>query len=187
MDNITFSKEKCLIYSFGVGYDFSFEDQIIEHGCEVHSFDPSMIFMDHMRGKGVYFHRTGLMDKDSDDYWPFLGGFVKEPQIWRVRTLESIMKDLDHQGRNLTVLKMDIEGSEWQFIEYLLYSAPHLLDKIHQLVIEWHIGERQRRQIDAVSTLSALFRRCTNFKLVHADYWKRDSEMHCFLTTFVNS
>jgi len=31
---------KCLMYSFGVGNDFSFDDEMAKKGCEVHSFDP---------------------------------------------------------------------------------------------------------------------------------------------------
>ena len=31
---------KCLMYSFGVGGDFTFDDAVAQRGCEVHSFDP---------------------------------------------------------------------------------------------------------------------------------------------------
>ena len=31
---------KCLVYSFGVGEDFTFDDAMAKRGCEVHSFDP---------------------------------------------------------------------------------------------------------------------------------------------------
>ncbi|KAK7485051.1 hypothetical protein BaRGS_00023690 [Batillaria attramentaria] len=41
----------CLVYSFGVGEDFSFDDAVARrYGCEVHSFDPSMKAEDHKRG-----------------------------------------------------------------------------------------------------------------------------------------
>uniref|UniRef100_H2YK65 Methyltransferase domain-containing protein n=1 Tax=Ciona savignyi TaxID=51511 RepID=H2YK65_CIOSA len=33
--------QKCLMYSFGIGNDWTFEDGIAKRGCEVHLFDPS--------------------------------------------------------------------------------------------------------------------------------------------------
>ena len=35
------SKTKCLVYSFGIANDFTFDDVMAKRGCEVHSFDPS--------------------------------------------------------------------------------------------------------------------------------------------------
>ena len=35
-------KPPCLVYSFGINWDFSFDDAMGKLGCEVHSFDPSM-------------------------------------------------------------------------------------------------------------------------------------------------
>ena len=34
------SKDKCLVYSFGISWDFKFDDAIATLGCEVHAFDP---------------------------------------------------------------------------------------------------------------------------------------------------
>lgn len=33
-------KGKCLVYSFGVNNEWSFEDTMDEYGCEVYAFDP---------------------------------------------------------------------------------------------------------------------------------------------------
>ena len=38
------TKQKCLVYSFGISWDFKFDDAIANMGCEVHAFDPCMIF-----------------------------------------------------------------------------------------------------------------------------------------------
>ena len=33
----------CIVYSFGINYDFSFDDHVAQiYGCHVYSFDPSM-------------------------------------------------------------------------------------------------------------------------------------------------
>ena len=34
------SGDKCLVYSFGIDWDFKFDDAIAGMGCEVHAFDP---------------------------------------------------------------------------------------------------------------------------------------------------
>jgi len=34
------TSEKCLVYSFGIDWDFKFDDEIARQGCEVHAFDP---------------------------------------------------------------------------------------------------------------------------------------------------
>ena len=33
--------DRCLVYSFGIGGNFNFDDAIAKAGCEVHAFDPS--------------------------------------------------------------------------------------------------------------------------------------------------
>ena len=30
----------CLVYSFGINWDFKFDDEMAKLGCEVHAFDP---------------------------------------------------------------------------------------------------------------------------------------------------
>uniref|UniRef100_H2Z5M5 Methyltransferase domain-containing protein n=1 Tax=Ciona savignyi TaxID=51511 RepID=H2Z5M5_CIOSA len=37
------TSRRCLVYSFGVGDDFSFDEGMAGRGCEVHSFDPSNV------------------------------------------------------------------------------------------------------------------------------------------------
>ena len=38
------SGAKCLVYSFGIDWDFKFDDLIAKMGCEVHAFDPCKYF-----------------------------------------------------------------------------------------------------------------------------------------------
>ena len=40
----------CVVYSFGINYDFSFDDYVAKtYGCHVHSFDPRMDDETHKR------------------------------------------------------------------------------------------------------------------------------------------
>ncbi|XP_076812207.1 uncharacterized protein LOC143459115 [Clavelina lepadiformis] len=71
-------KGKCLVYSFGINNDFSFDDEMAKLGCEVHSFDPSMTLADNsVTNTGVIFHKIGISNEDKNS------GF----NGWKMRTL----------------------------------------------------------------------------------------------------
>ncbi|VDI82709.1 Hypothetical predicted protein, partial [Mytilus galloprovincialis] len=77
----------CLVYSFGIFWDFSFDDSVADtYGCEIHSFDPSMNTTDFKRGNLKWFHNLGLSDK--------LGMYRNNK--WKVSTLQDIFKELNH-------------------------------------------------------------------------------------------
>lgn len=41
-------------------------------------------------------------------------------QTWKMRTLDVIMTMLGHENKVIDVLKMDIEGDEWNVLEDIL-------------------------------------------------------------------
>ena len=50
----------CLVYSFGIANDFSFDDRMGKLGCEVQAFDPSMNTESYRRRDNVSFGNIGL-------------------------------------------------------------------------------------------------------------------------------
>ncbi|KAK6990341.1 methyltransferase-like protein 24, partial [Biomphalaria glabrata] len=129
----------CLVYSFGINYDFSFDDAMVSLGCEVHSFDPSMNMETHKRKNGnfSYFYKWGLSNVNADAYEPRKDVYVKNVQSWKMRTLKSVIKELGHEERTIDVLKMDIEGYEWGVVDNLLETD--VLKQVRQFLIEYHL------------------------------------------------
>ena len=64
MDNILADKP-CLIYSFGVADDWTFEDFMDFRGCEIHAYDPTVDFPA-KRGNNIHFNKFGLGVKTEE-------------------------------------------------------------------------------------------------------------------------
>ena len=52
----------CLIYSFGVDEDWTFEDIMGDLGCKVYAFDPSVEYP-RQRSKNIFFEKMGVAAK----------------------------------------------------------------------------------------------------------------------------
>lgn len=77
-----------------------------------------------------------------------------------VKTLSTIMKELGHEGRTIDILKIDVEGSEFAFLEHMLDHTGGCPDFIEQITVEWHhmpwdvrYGEGSSPSINAIATL----------------------------------
>ena len=67
-------------------------------GCQVFSFDPSIGMEDHQHAPNVQFFNLGLADIDREGN-PLAGGRGK----WKLKTLDSIIKQLNHSEVRLRV------------------------------------------------------------------------------------
>lgn len=77
-----------------------------------------------------------------------------------VKTLSTIRKELGHESRTLDILKLDVEGSEFAFLENMLDVTGGCPSFINQLTLEWHhfgwdvrYGEGSSPPINALVTL----------------------------------
>ena len=139
-----------VVYSFGIGEDISFDKHLIDaYDCTVHGFDPTpssikwinlyttpdkFIFHDYGIDtvNGV---KTFFLPKNED----FVSASIYQTNKLKTKgikvkmqNLETICSELKHNS--IDVLKMDIEGSEYDIIPYLLnMNLP-----IDQLLIEFH-------------------------------------------------
>ncbi|XP_060071264.1 uncharacterized protein LOC132551174 [Ylistrum balloti] len=132
----------CLVYSFGSADDWPFDNAMANHfGCEVHSFDPryqntkihdndtSDLMPSNNRAGAVRYHSVAVWDKDTRIRRP-------DGQTWTALTLKSIKRKLRHLNRQIDVLRIDIDSSEWKVLPSLISTG--LLREVKQLFLELH-------------------------------------------------
>lgn len=106
-------------YSLGAGHDVSWDNAVAALGIDVflhdHTVDrPAAL---HPRCR---FRRTGVT------------GLRVAADL---RTLAELIATHGHEGRRDLVLKMDVEGAEWDVLDQVATST---LEQFHQIVVEWH-------------------------------------------------
>ena len=76
-----------------------------------------------------------------------------------VKTLSTIIKELQHEHRTIDIMKIDVEGAEWAFL-YSMFDVFGCPDFIEQLTVEWHhfgidprFGEDSNPDINVLSTM----------------------------------
>ena len=118
----------CVVYSFGTEDNWSFEEDMLLHGCEVHMFDSSekgLSSIIRRKIRNLYIHRATL--SATDHVATGVEGVEK-------RTLASLMAELGHE--RLDVLKLDIEGEELAALEH---SSTTLVQGVDQILLEVHM------------------------------------------------
>ena len=139
-----------IIYSFGVGENIDFELGIMDkYNCPIYAFDPTPKSIDWIQKQRLpnnfNFYKFGIGNYNGKItfYPPKNSAHVSHSIIPKtknqtnyisvpVRTLKTIMKKLNHD--KIDILKMDIEGSEYNVIKNILKSNLH----ITQILIEFH-------------------------------------------------
>lgn len=143
--------QESIIYSFGIGEDISFDlDVINNHKCNVFAYDPTPKSINWLSTQNLpdnfHFQPYGISNKNTESvfYLPknkaHVSGSLSLTEItdekdkitvpvFRLKTL--MEKNLhDH----ITLLKMDIEGAEYDVIEDVMSSGIN----IQQIMLEFH-------------------------------------------------
>ncbi|KAH3775658.1 probable methyltransferase-like protein 24 isoform X1 [Dreissena polymorpha] len=179
-------KHPCLVYSFGINNDFSFDDMMADRfKCDVYSFDPSMKeTLEGPRGPRQWFFRSGLSERTET--------FQNE---WQVSTLKDLQEKHGHGKDKIDILKIDVEKFEWLALTQIYESGG--LKNIRQLLIELHMGMRgvEAEKLEYIQGLGILKHLYDNgFRIVysHRNIWckflsklQHIDEVGCHELTFV--
>ncbi|KAL7641168.1 UNVERIFIED_CONTAM: hypothetical protein RMT77_008306 [Armadillidium vulgare] len=124
--------EECLVLSFGIMLDISFDFSVREANCEVHMFDVVNFepFLD-IDETFMTFHEIGLGNKNSELI------YTNKNFKATFNTLEYILYNINATSRLINILKIDIEGNEWKVFDYLLNKSL-LLGAVGQIAVEVH-------------------------------------------------
>lgn len=158
-----------VVYSFGVGDDVSFDLSIIDrYGVAVHAFDPTPRSVAWVRRQALpaqfRFHEFGAGATDGDivlfaptnaAHVSFSSQRTQETSASvraPVRRLSTIMRDLGHH--RLDLVKMDIEGAEYEVIDAMLDDG--ILPR--QLLVEFHHRFVANGPARTTNTIAALER-----------------------------
>ncbi len=138
-----------VVYSFGVGDNIAWDLAMIRRfGVAVHAFDPTPASVRWVRAQTLpprfHFHEYGLAAHDgvvrfvaprragAVNYTPAADGAAGALVTAPVRRLSTVWDQLGR--RPIEILKMDIEGGEYDVIDDLLESGV----PVRQLLVEFH-------------------------------------------------
>jgi len=139
-----------IVYSFGVGEDASFDMALIEkYGLTIHAFDPTPRSIEWVKKQNFppnfVMHTYGIANFDgkASFYPPENPEHVSHTILRRVETqnnaitvpvksLSTIMREFGHN--HIDVLKMDVEGAEYNVIEDMKQSSI----RPKQILVEFH-------------------------------------------------
>jgi FkbM family methyltransferase len=165
-------------YCVGIGEDASFDLGLIDrYGCDVNSFDPTPVAVSYVSSivtpPSFHFHAVGLWSHDGEipfhapqnkahaSYSALNIQETRESVYCRVKRLSSLMSELGHT--HLDLLKMDIEGAEFDVIDSILVDG---LD-IDTICVEFHRRSGGLDQI--IETIDSL--RARGWGIIAVDEW----------------
>ena len=168
--------ERSVVYSAGVGEDTSFDEALIgRFGCRVHAIDPTPKALEHIErrraagaldqrfeclpyalgaedGRATFRlpsndeHVSGSMEAEA-------AGLGEQTLDVEVRSLASVARELGHD--RIDLLKVDIEGSEYQLVEGLCrdpFPVAQFLFEVHPQMFADGL-ERTERAVGALCDL----------------------------------
>ena len=115
----SFKKDQ-IVYSFGINNDVSFDWAVADRGCQVFMYDHTINNLPRTR-ESFNFFKEGVAGEKSSSL--------------PLDTLENYIKRNGHSSKSGMILKMDVEGAEW---EALCATSSKVLKQFDQIVLEFH-------------------------------------------------
>ncbi len=172
-----------LVYSLGVGRDIAFDLAMIDkYRVQIYAFDPTARSNDWIKGKALpenfHFFNYGIASFDGTamlykDPKHNSQSILRRPQgeetstEVQFHTLKTAMEILGH--KKIDILKMDIEGAEYEVIENILSSNI----EIGQLLVEFHHNKFTRAGLsDTRKAIRKLHQ--SNFRIFYVSERQRE-------------
>lgn len=139
--NVPLSRRK-IAYSIGISDDVSWDRDVAKHGYDIFQYDHTI---------------SALPENNKAFHWKRIGIVGGEKECSNLKTLTSMLIDNKHEDLDGLLLKMDIEGSEWE-----VFSSVDIqnLEQFDQIVVELHnIFDESRHDLvmEALEKLSSIF------------------------------
>lgn len=172
LDNIHWDSvnDKCIVYSFGMSHQMSFEKDMAKANCTVYLYDPHEN-LDPNPDKNIYFKKEGLAHRSgkmalrlhqnssklhqrnllSKATMP-----VKLTKPLPVKTFTEFLKENRHQDTEISYVRLDIEGEELQAIPEMVRSDA--LKNVRQLGAQLHTGSMTMRKKERPPVLRKFLR-----------------------------
>lgn len=117
---LPFSNNNSVAYSFGISTDVSWDLDMAKMGYDVFMYDHTI---------------EGLPEENKRFHWKKegIGGVDEEKN--NLKTISTLIDENQHIGKSNMILKMDVEGAEWDVFSNI---SKEVLLKFDQIVIEMH-------------------------------------------------
>jgi hypothetical protein len=118
-----------IAYSFGISYKIQFDDELAKRGIDVYMYDHTI---------------NSLPYNNYRFHWSKIGICGNNERTQNLKTLEDLMKENGHISEKNMILKMDIEGSEWNPLNEL---NEDILKQFKYILIEYHFLESSKEEL----------------------------------------
>ncbi len=136
----------CIAYAFGVASTDHFTTFMSAAGCQVFAFDPSAFHPPNWMPNVKFHHwglKTGAADLASERNFSGIYGTTERGLYLSMKELTRRLGHSD--GRQITIMKMDCEGCEWEvWREIHSTSGPRGLERFGQVLTELHFAPTLR-------------------------------------------
>ena len=152
--------EDSVVFDLG-GYQGAWSDAIFErYHCKIHIFEPATIYADLIANRfanngNIILHRFGLADSNRRCQLAVLGDassiFHQTEQMIEINLVKASHFFEEYQIRAVDLMKINIEGSEYELLEHLLES--NLVSRIIDIQVQFHdIFPTAEKRMKAIQT-----------------------------------
>lgn len=134
------------VYSFGIWNDVSFDRELADRGLTIHMYDHTIAGLPETH-ENYRFHKTGI-------------SHIDEPENSKL-SMGTILERNGDLGNHRLILKMDVEGGEWNFLEK---TPSEILKQFRQITFEFHRLTDMERADQIIACLNKL-------NLTHQAVW----------------